>query len=238
MGKIGVSYLPDRVLYSPSLYVAKAIENVEVLSKESGLVGYVACKVAAKVLALGVFPVTLALGLIVEPLFLSYSVCTYLLGSKDAPEQIAFSLERISKLVLGILATPLAIMSCDAVSYLFLERVPTTEEVRPFGVEKVYGQRQNSPIRYPENTKEIQKIVKEAKQDNKKIAIIGAGLSQGEQTVPNSPDDIVIDLRLMNKVEFDGNEIKAQAGVQQHQESIFQFSLHEPSLLPGRCTVA
>lgn len=215
MGEVGVSYLPDRVLYSPSLYMARGIEKVQILAEESGWVGYIAYKVAAKVLALGVFPVTLAMGLVVEPLCLSYHVCTYLLGDEKSIEQIDFSLERITKLALGILATPLAFIACDAVSYLFLERVPTTQAIHPFGVENVYGIALNSPICYPKSVEEVQEIVKKAAREGKKIAIIGAGLSQGEQTVPNDPSDVVIDLRLMRSVEFvEGTkeEIKAAAG--------------------------
>ena len=194
--------VPERMLYGPAAYCARAIENLLIYCKESEGVAYAITCIAVKAIGLTIFPVTLAIGLAVEPLFLGRSIAAYYLGYEGADKAWDYSAERISKLALGIIFSPLAIIAADGVSYLFLERVPTDLEIRPFGVEHVYGKTLKDPIIYPSTVQEVIDALKKAKKENKTISVIGAGLSQGEQTVPDTDSSIVLNLKKLKGREF------------------------------------
>lgn len=207
--------VPIRMLYGPAAYCARGIEKLLIHTKESVGIEHLITCVAARTLALTAFPVTLVIGLIVEPFALTWAVVRFYAGDKEAGHEWAYSAERLEKLALGLIFTPLAFVTSDAVSYLFLEREKQPKKVLPFGVENVFGTDLTTPIRYPSTIEEVQQIVKEAKKDHKTISIIGAGMSQGTQTVPNQKNGIVINLKNLNQVAFfdKGDQyIKADAG--------------------------
>lgn len=114
-----------------------------------------------------------------------------------------------------ILLTPLAIIAADAVSYLFLERIPEDKkrEILLFGVEKLYGAKPSESIKFPSTVDELQEVVKKAKEEGKTISIIGSGISQEEQIIPLESKGIAINLKNLNQVErLENGNIKAQGG--------------------------
>jgi FAD/FMN-containing dehydrogenase len=132
-------------------------------------------------------------------------------GTDKTPDKFKRNLDKVTKFGLGMLCTLLALKSADAVSGLFLKAPDANYAVRPFGVEQQFG-REVEKIYYPKTVEEIQELVKKAKAEKKQISIIGAGMSQGIQTVPASDAHLVIDTKCLNKIEFDGDKVKVQAG--------------------------
>ena len=57
---------PTRMLYGPAAYCARGIENLLLLAKETEGVTHLVTCLAAKTLALTVFPVALGVGIVVE----------------------------------------------------------------------------------------------------------------------------------------------------------------------------
>jgi FAD/FMN-containing dehydrogenase len=200
----------------PSNYLAKWIENtlIEAKSTDSMPWSVVVC-VGSKMLGCVVFPLLLLGELLVEPLFLAKASLKYHLGYNEASSEWAHSADRIHRLGLGFICSPLAILASDAVSYLFLQRETSDKEVCPFGVEKIYGRVLDSSILLPSTAQEVQNIVRQAKQEGKTISIRGAGMSQGRQTVPATSKGLLLDLRKLKSVEFvsgDHSLVKVGAG--------------------------
>ncbi len=208
--------IPLRISYSPSAYLARGIENALITIKEmENIPVFVFSCIAIKAIALITVPLVFTAELLlIESCFAAKSFVKCTLGYKEAPCEWECSMERASKLALGILFSPLAILAADGVSYLFLERAPTNTSILPFGVENVYGKdlKENS-IRYPNTREELQEIVRDARANNKKISIIGAGMSQGQQTIPEGENYVVLNLRNLRKVDpATLNTIKVEAG--------------------------
>ena len=86
----------------------------------------------------------------------------------------------------------MGLRSADALSLFYLKQLPE-KAVRPFGVETQYGLKVEE-IYTPETVEQLQKIVQKAKKESNQISIVGAGMSQGIQTVPVDPKQIVINL--------------------------------------------
>ncbi len=201
-----------RNIYAPSAYLARGIENLLISAKNTDpwSISHTLTCWTAKALGLIAFPTVLAAELAAESLFLTKDLIVY------SPKKLSAGMERVSKLALGIIFSPLSILATDACSYLFLQREFSKQEVRPFGVEKVFGTRVREAICYPKTIYAVQKLVTEAVENGQKISIIGSGMSQGDQTIPVSQHEKVIHLKKMNKVEFvegsDDTLIKVEAG--------------------------
>jgi FAD/FMN-containing dehydrogenase len=197
--------------HAPIAYAARGLEKLLIFTKETEnpTLHRIAC-LSAKAIGLTIVPMCLLAELITEPLFLLKAKIQH------SKENWDYNIERIDKLALGIFCTPLAILAADAVSYLFLERSSTPKAIRPFGVEKIYGEKIDTAVYQPTSTEEVQKIVLEAKAKQKSIAILGAGFSQGEQTIPTDKKSIALDLRNLKGFEFvpesDHHLVKVKAG--------------------------
>lgn len=63
--------------------------------------------------------------------------------------------------------------------------------VRPFGVEEIFGKTLEKKIETPTTVDDVQRIVKDARAKNETIAVLGAGMSQGTQTVPTAQGCLV-----------------------------------------------
>ena len=70
-------------------------------------------------------------------------------------------------------------------------------------MEKIFGKKLNTPILYPSTKEGLLDIVHKAKRENKQISVIGAGFSQGEQTIPYDRNSIAISLKHLNRIEVD-----------------------------------
>src|SRR5579863_7001058 len=131
---------------------------------------------------------------------------------KQDPEKYESRFDKITKYVLGLLFSPLAIRTPEAISGFFLKRFKGNE-VRPFGVENLYG-RPVDEIKYPKTVQELQNIVLKAKDTKKQISIVGAGMSQGPQTVPASDQHVVVNLKHLHQIAIDpdGKSVTVGAG--------------------------
>jgi FAD/FMN-containing dehydrogenase len=197
-------------LKNPASCVAKEIEGLVIKgqnSKNSAV--KLICSVGSRAMSLTLFPLALYTELFFKriPKLLLSMPCH---SEKDA-EKFNKNLDKVAKFGLGILCSPLGLRSADGVSGLFLKAQDTSRAVRPFGVEQQYG-REVEKIHYPATIEEVLQLVRRAKAEKKQISIIGAGMSQGKQTVPASDAHMVIDTRGLNKIEIDGNTAKVQAG--------------------------
>lgn len=213
------------VITDPSAVIARGIENLLIRGDNSNnLVGYGSCRLLARTISVTVFPIFLALELVfkrVPKLLISIPICRA--DKQGAQKKFYKNVEKIQKFCLGILFSPVAIgiREPDAVSGMFLKMPSSDKMIRPFGVEEQYGKHVDQ-IHYPETVEEIKELVKQANKDGKKISIIGAGMSQGPQTVPHVDRYIVINTKKLNTVEFDeGNKtVKLGSGVTWEQIQI------------------
>lgn len=73
----------------------------------------------------------------------------------------------------------------------------------------------NMQIKHPENIEQIQAIIKSAKTSGKKIAVLGAGLSQGKHFL--LPDAILIDMKKINHVHVNRETVTVGAGARWHE---------------------
>ena len=60
----------------------------------------------------------------------------------------------------------------------------------------------NIKILYPQNALELRTIIKNARLDERKVVVKGAGLSQGQQFLSYNPAQVVIDLSHMKMLEI------------------------------------
>lgn len=198
---------------NPAACVARGIENAILKGQNSKYLGVtIGCGLIAHTLAAVVFPVSL----LAETLFKRIPKCLFAVPfSKDIKKTIKFTnrLKKIEKFVLGFLFTLLSFRSPDVVSGLFLKKLGNETAVRPFGVEKIYGKIVEK-IEYPETAKEVQTLVLKAKKEGRQISIIGAGMSQGTQTVPEDEKNCVIHTKKLNEIKFssDHKTVKVGAG--------------------------
>ncbi|MBS0627826.1 MAG: hypothetical protein JSS09_06405, partial [Verrucomicrobia bacterium] len=183
MGVMGIPL--NRDMYAPSAYLARGMENLLIYAKneEDPFLYWTTC-LTSKFLGLAIFPFVLTGELMAESFFLAKDIVVYQLGVKLGLENLIPTIYRIKKLVLGILCTPFAVIAADAVSYLFVQRAFSNKEIVPFGVEKLYGLTIQGSILKPSTIEEVREIVFKAKEEKKKISILGSGMSQGEQTIP------------------------------------------------------
>ncbi|MCB1135403.1 MAG: FAD-binding oxidoreductase, partial [Chlamydiia bacterium] len=102
------------------------------------------------------------------------------------------------KCLRGLAGTPLSIPYRDIVSAHFLPE--KTED----GVLRRAGLYEAKAVRHtPSTVEEVQQLVYQARAEERKIAIAGAGFCQGKQTLPVSARDFYLDMRQINHVEVD-----------------------------------
>lgn len=185
----------------PVATVSRAIENIVIRGIESkNCLVKGGCALLSRVISLTVFPVFLALGLI----FSRLPKVVFAIG-----DQARFNkkLDKAAKYFFAILASPLGLHSPEGVSGFFLKRAKA-EGVRPFGVEEVYGKA--ADLVFPGSVEEVQAAILGAKAEGKQVSVVGAGMSQGTQTVPEN--GIVLNLRELKGIQLEGNCVKVGAG--------------------------
>lgn len=200
---------------SPSAFIARGIENL-VIKREnsSNLVGKLSYGITASLISITAFPFFLSLELLfkrIPKLLISFS--SVVLNKDNARVKFDKNVDKINKFCLGILLSPIGIRSPDGVSGLFLKTIKSNTIIKPFGVEQEYGM-EVQEVLYPSTVQDLQSLVKKAIQEEKHISIIGAGMSQGNQTVPVDGNHIVINTKNINQMEFGPNNetVKVQAG--------------------------
>ncbi len=191
----------------PVATLSRAIENIVIAGENSkNLIIQGGCAVLSRVISLTVFPIFLFLELV-------FSRVPKLILSVGDPNRFEKKLDKVVKYVLGILLSPLAIHSPEGMPGFFLKHAPNPNKVLPFGVELLYGKKVDQIV-YPKNVAELLEAVRSAKRENKQISIVGAGFSQGTQTVPKDGKQVVISTKFLNQIELaeDGKTVLVQAG--------------------------
>ncbi len=180
----------------PITSTAHFIERIALSGKNSDSLFFKsACMILSRAISLTVFPLLLSTGLIFKRI-------PKLIGSFHTPDRRTRQLNKVIKFVIGIICSPLLSWKApEAVPGRFVKARLTGKEVRPFGVEELYG-KSNVEIATPANDDELIAIVEKAKGEGKQIAILGAGMSQGTQTVPTGTNHILIDMRCFNSREL------------------------------------
>ncbi len=185
----------------PTATIARGIENLVIIGNNRNYAVKTACKGLARLISLTVFPL-FALG---ELLILRIPRMILAINTEKFDQKA----DKVAKFALGFVFSPLGAIVPESVSGFFLKH-PKTSEVRPFGVETQFGKAVDA-IHYPKTHEELQKLVLQAKQEKKQISVIGAGMSQGTQTVPTKSANIVINTKHLNSIEF--SEDKSQVTV-------------------------
>lgn len=107
--------------------------------------------------------------------------------------------ELLKKKSLGLLTSPLGVLSPDLVTHHFVPSTIQATELVPYG--KLY--KTHAHIVYPESLGDVQLIIQEAKRSHKTISVIGKGMSQGKQAISNNNWNVVIDTSKLNQVAID-----------------------------------
>lgn len=192
-------------LTHPTAAIARGIEDIVIYGEHSNLFVKGACGVGARAVSIVVFPVFLTL----ELLFKRIPKMLLAIGTekfdRKADKSLKFLLSIIPSIVLGI-------HSPEGVPGFFVKRQRNDLEIRPFGVEKVFGLRLKEGISYPTTPEEVQTIVRDAKKKKQQVAILGAGLSQGTQTVPVDANQCVINTKYLNHIEVKPEENTVTVG--------------------------
>ncbi len=196
----------------PTAAAARLIENLLIKRKKvHNIIGKTSLFLTAKVVASTVFPIFITLELLLKRI----PKCAIALAScKKNKEKLENQLSKVASFALGlVLSIPLGIMhDSDSVSSLFLKRRTKPNEIRPFGVENEYGTVLKENILYPKNHEEVSQAIAKARNEKKTISIIGAGMSQGTQTIPDE-NGLVIHTKHLNSIAFnDDGTVTAGSG--------------------------
>lgn len=200
--------------FQPSGFVSREIENILIKGEASNHTSVkIGCQLLSRLASVTLFPLSLSVELIgkrIPKLLVSMPN-----RNRGDISRIKFQkrIDKVEKFCLGLLCSPLGLQSPDSVSGLFLKNPDSSQTIRPFGVEHLYG-KPVSCIHRPETVEELQILIKRANQEKKTVSIIGAGMSQGAQTVPNDDSSIVIDTKKLNRIEFEDHnqKVKVQSG--------------------------
>jgi FAD/FMN-containing dehydrogenase len=189
---------------NPTATLARAIENLVIYGERSNSLVKGACGVASRVISTLVFPIFLSFELI----FKRTPKMLMAIGT-DKFEKKA---DRALKFLYGIVPSMIfGLHSPEGMPGFFLKRPQSSREIAPFGVEKEFGTRINK-IDYPKNAEEVQEIVKDAAGKGQQISVIGAGMSQGLQTVPKDHQQRVIHTMHLNHVKVNAEENTVTVG--------------------------
>jgi FAD/FMN-containing dehydrogenase len=180
-------------LTHPTATVARGIENLILFGENNKNPIYKASAfILSRLVSLIVFPIIVGLELVFKDIP-KLAVSLYKGG-------VSRRLDKILKKLLTFVFFPLGLRSADALSLFYIKRLPE-KAVRPFGVETQYGLKVNE-IYTPQKVEELQELVLKAKKEKKQISVIGAGFSQGTQTVPVDDGQIVINCKNLHHIEL------------------------------------
>jgi FAD/FMN-containing dehydrogenase len=184
------------ILTHPSTTLAHGIEDLIIYGHKSSFLTKSACELTARAVSATIFPSVLAMELAVKripKMVLAAGTDKY---SKKSDKALKFLLSIIPSAVFGLYCP-------EGMPGFFLKKRPNPFDVRPFGVETVFGTRVVNAIQYPKTIAEVQQIVRKAKQNKSQISVIGAGMSQGTQTVPKTTQESVLHTHYLNDIQID-----------------------------------
>lgn len=206
--------------------IASSIEDVLICSYEHrSVLVRAGSSVAARLIALTVFPIFLSLELLFEQMPLLMLRCGAQIFNRqaqkreDLSEKLKSQADKVLQCALGILATPLSIRVADAVTGFFLKKREPSQQIRPFGVEEIFGQKVGL-IHYPLDEGKVQDLVQNAIKEGKRVSVIGAGFSQGTQTIPQGDKNCFIHTKNLNKIVFSEDKSVVTVGAGAKWEDI------------------
>ncbi len=193
----------------PVAALSRKIEDLVIVGENSeNILVKGACAVVSRLVSLVVFPIFLLIEL-------AFKRIPKLILSINDTSRFNKKLDKVFKYALAFFVSPLGLHSPEGIPGFFLKTSPAdrAQRVLPFGVEKVFGKRVER-IHTPETVEALQQIVEQAKADGKQISIIGAGMSQGPQTVPVDSTQVVINTKKLNQITLaeDGRTVLVQSG--------------------------
>lgn len=116
--------------------------------------------------------------------------------------------EVLKKNTLGLLASPMGLLSPDIVTHHFVPQQIQTFTITPYG--KLYSTRAH--MVYPESIADVQHIVVEAQRAGKTLSTIGKSMSQGKQAISNRDWNIVINTSKLDQITIDPHLKIAKVG--------------------------
>lgn len=193
-------------LTNPTAAISRAIENIVIFGKDSrsDFIVRGACSLTSRIISTAVFPVFLSSELVlkrVPKMVMAVGTDKY---EKKADKALKFLYAIVPSMIFGL-------YSPEGMPGFFLKRQKTGREVVPFGVEKQFGMKTEG-IDYPRNIEELQEVVKDSISKGQQISVIGAGMSQGIQTVPNQHHHRVINTVNLNHVQVNAEENTVTVG--------------------------
>ncbi len=191
----------------PIASISRGIENIVLEGENSDNIFLKGgCFALSRLISLTVFPIFLLLELV----FIRVPKLVLSIGE---PLKFDKRFDKVVKFALGFVFFPMGIHSPEGISGFFLKNAFHHHSVVPFGVEKLYGKAVDL-ICYPKTVEELQEVVRQAKKDNKQISVIGAGMSQGTQTVPKDSNQVVVNTKYLNQIQLaeDKKIVVAQSG--------------------------
>lgn len=193
-------------LYSlthPTATMARGLENIMIYSENTRSTAWsLGARLIATVVSQTVFPAIILLELIFK------RGPKALLGIRFSKTPVGdvslFSRrwDKVRKFARSLVFCFMGVRSPDGIAGFFLKRLPSDQAIAPFGVELQFGKKVDG-IYYPETAEQVEELVQKANIENKQISIIGAGMSQGTQTIPKDDKHIVIHTKKLNKIEID-----------------------------------
>lgn len=191
---------------SPSAALARGIEDTVIYGKEAdNLLLKGSCWVVSRVISTVVFPIFLTMDLIFKRI---PDMLFHIRSDKFsifADECMKYSLAIVPAIIFGL-------YSPNAMPGFFLQRSIHACEVRPFGVENIYGKTLSNPVNYPVTPSEVQDLVRSAAILGQQVSVVGAGMSQGTQTIPLNSDQCVIHTKYLNTIAVDPHKNTATVG--------------------------
>lgn len=194
-------------LTHPTESLSRGIENLVIYGEDSSQLVKGACQINARAISSVVFPIFL----ILELSFNRIPTMVMAIGTKEFNQKADHALKYLLAIFPSIV---LGLYSPEGMPGFFLKRIKTSNEVRPFGSENIFGSEINSQIHYPKAIEDVQRVVKTAKANRQQVSVIGAGMSQGGQTVPSAAHHQAIDTKYLNevKVDVEGNTVTVGSG--------------------------
>lgn len=194
-------------LRRPVAAISRGIENLLIHGERSNLIVRGACSTTARLISATVFPIFLTFELMflrIPKMVLSIKTEKF---QQKSEKSLKYFMSILPSIIFGLYAP-------NAMPAFFLKRPKSDTEILPFGVERIFGRSIKNPIQYPRSIEEVQSIVANAKANHQQVSVIGAGMSQGTSTVPNTENSIVINTKHLDLIEADkeNNTITVGAG--------------------------
>lgn len=183
----------------------------------------------ARLVSLFVYPIYAAVD---SSYFLISSGLNYI-GSKvfDEPHSSLYSTSAFNDFVMarrsltGLISFPVGIISGDYVTRHFVPEQISAGMIESGG--RYYAA--EGDLIYPVSGEHVQQLVRYAKENDRKVVVMGAGLSQGKHFLPNDRDDLVLNLSTMKQVTVNPQTktaaIQAGATWRDVQEAINPYGL-------------